>query len=168
MFCSLMGVKYCSVTGINDFAGIFSAGPGSPVVSLHSSIWYYLALIELSSIPSLWPPPVLLSYAPSQGRIIRKTAWIKPSLVFSPRRKQQLPISRQAPVFSFPSVFSPITSTPSLYSSVSVFSPFSPDRPLLFLFAAPCVSHSLPQPIINFNLRAGLNGTIRERSMLSI
>lgn len=33
---------------------------GNPAVSVCSSIWYYLALIELSSIPSSSPPSALL------------------------------------------------------------------------------------------------------------
>lgn len=155
VFCPWMSVKYCSVIGVNDFAGVFSAGPSSLVVSLHSSIWYYLALIELSSIASLSPPSALL---------------LSSFPLLPARDRRSLVFRRGANVFSLPSVFPPITSALSLYSSLSMFSPplFSPPSPPLPVWCSPCVSHSLPQSIINFNLRAGLNGTIRERSMLSI
>lgn len=59
----------------------------------------------------------------------------------------------------------PITSAFSLSSPLVIFS-FSSISPCLF--PPFCCSRSLSHSIVNFNLRAGLNGTIRERSMLLI
>lgn len=119
---------------------------------------------------SCHPSPPCLLPLPSSWKDHRKDGVSQTLSCFFAQRKQQLSVSQRAPAFSFQNVFSPITSTLSLYSSLSVFFPlFSAHRPpSLPVCCSPCVSHSLPQSIINFNLRAGLNGTIRERSMLSI
>lgn len=139
--------------------------PGSLVVSLQSPIWYYLALIKLSSIPSLSPPlpsscpPFLCSWPGLE----HQTGCLSQNLFCFQIHTEAL--QQPTPVFSFLSVFSTTITSLILYSSLSPFPPIL--SPLPFCWS-PSVSHSLPQSIINFNLRAGLNGTIRERSMLLI
>lgn len=90
------------------------------------------AVIHPLPVSSLCPPPVLLFLCSRPGTDHQKDGVSQAlSCFFPPRRKQQLPVSQRAPVFSFPSVFSPITSALSLYSSLSVFffHLFSPHRP---------------------------------------
>lgn len=173
MFCSLMAVKYCSVFGINDFAGIFSAGPGSPVVSLHSSIWYYLALIELSSIPSLSPPSALLLSSfpllPARDGSSERRHEPSPLLFFFAQAQTAAPRqSTGSSIFLYECFLTYHLRSQSLLFTFPVFFHLFSLPPPLPVCCSPRVSHSLPQSIINFNLRAGLNGTIRERSMLSI
>lgn len=129
VFCSLMGVKYCSVTGINDFAGVFSAGPGSSVVSLCSSIWYYLALIELSSIPSLSPPSALLLSSfpllPARDGSSERRREQSPLLFFHPGANSNYPSVNGLQYFPF-RVFS------HLSPPFSVFTLHPPPTRLLF------------------------------------
>lgn len=152
------------------FLALGLAARSCPFTHPYDIIWHWSSCHPsppcLLPLPSSCPP--FLCFRPGTARDASSERRREPnSLVFSARRKQQLLVCRWASVFSFPSVFSPITSALCLYSSLSVFSPlFSPHRLPVCCFL--CVSHFLPQSIINFNLRAGLNGTIRERSMLSI
>lgn len=173
VFCSVMGVKYCSVIGVNDFAGVCSAGPGSPVASLHSSIWYYLALIELSSIPSLSPPSALLLSSfpllPARDGSSERRREPNPLLFSRPGANSSSMSVDRLQYFPF-RVFSHLSLPLSVFTLHFPCFPllFSPPPPPFLVCCSPYVSHSLPQSIINFNLRASLNGTIRERSMLSI
>lgn len=101
---------------------------GSPAVSVCSSIWYYLALIELSSIPSLSPPSVLLlsSFPLLPARDGWRGRWSVPNplLFFLPcllcvlRHKHKLLVSWPVAVFFILSVFFylPITSAHSRFS----------------------------------------------------
>lgn len=103
-----------------------------PFTHPYDIIWHWsschLSPPCLLPLPSSCPPFPLL---PARDGSSERRREPSPLLFFSPRRKQQLPVSQRAPVFSFPSVFSPITSALSLYSSLSVFlfHLFSPHRP---------------------------------------
>lgn len=164
--CSSLHVEHCSVVGVNDFAaGCTSAAwqPGRVPPVIHMILFGIdQAVVHPLPISSPCPPPVLLSSAPGQGWDIRKTAWAKTSFVF--RSIQKLPNS-QLQHFPF-WVFSHLPSSLSFFTLH--FLSFPPILSPLPVCWSPSVSHSLPRSIINFNLRAGLNGTIRERSMLLI
>lgn len=128
------------------------------------------AVINPLPFSSLCPPPLLLSSAPGQGWMARNIECAKPSFVFHPDTTISSLSAGKTPNFSF-QVFSFICLPPLL-------SVFPLHFPCFFLFfnlsppASSClllsVSLILSHSIINFNLRAGLNGTIRGRSMLSI
>lgn len=92
-------------------AVVCSSGPGSPLVSLHSSIWYYLALIELSSIPSLSPPSALLL---SSSRLLpardgSSERQSEPNPLLFPDTNSRSPLAGQLQHFPFRVFFSPIT-----------------------------------------------------------
>lgn len=162
---------------------------GSPAVSVCSSIWYYLALIELSSIPSLSPPSALLLSSlpllPARDGWRQRWGVPNPLCVHCSVYPDTSISSLSADQFQYScfQVFSllfylPITSAISLFLFTlhllsSLFHPSPPASFFLFR-CSPCLSLSfafilsLPHSIVNFNLRAGLNGTIRERSMLLI
>lgn len=98
-------------------------------------------------------------------------------LLCVPRQKHKLLVSRPVPIFLFSSVFFILLSPYHLCLQPSTFHLLfflsHPSPPVsFFLFAALHASPSLilflSHSIVNFNLRAGLNGTIRERSMLLI
>lgn len=139
--------------------------PGSLVASLRSSIWYYLALIKLSSIPSLSPPPaLLLSSFPlllAKAGTSERLPEPKPLLFSDPYRSS---LTANSSIFLSECFLTYHHLSHSLLFTLS-FSPILSPLPVCW---SPSVSHSLPHSIINFNLRAGLNGTIRERSMLLI
>ena len=140
------------------------------------------AVFQPLPLSSLCPPPLLLSSAPSQGWMEARMGCAKPSLctlLCVPRHKHKLLVSWPVPAFLFSSVFFTLLSTHHLcHQPFPLHNPlFHPSRPasfflfsLLSLSLSPSFSLilSLPHSIVNFNLRAGLNGTIRERSMLLI
>lgn len=113
---------------------------------------------------SLCPPPLLLSSAPSQGWMERKIECAKTSffvLFFTMSATCNL----ASLVFFKCFLLSTFHLCPTVFSlHVLSFLSISPYFFLLLLSFILFLSHS----IVNFNLRAGLNGTIREGSMLLI
>lgn len=99
------------------------------------------------------PSPLLFFFAQAQTAAPRQSAG---SSIFLSECFLTYHLHSQSLLFTFRVFFS------------TSFLPTAPPPPPLPVCCSLCVSHSLPQSIINFNLRAGLNGTIRERSMLSI
>lgn len=133
---------------------------GIAATSVCSSIWYYLALIELSALSSFSPPSALplSSFLLLPARITKREGR-DISFFFV--------CCCQLTSFENPFIklfFSPLNSF--IYFTLHLFL-LSVSSCNFFLSAAP-LSSSFSCAIVNFNLRAGLNGTIRECSMLLI
>lgn len=132
------------------------------------------AVIYPLPVSSLCPPPVLLFLCSRPGTDHQKDGVSQAlSCFFRPGANSSSPSVSGLQYFLF-RVFSHLSPPLSVFTlhfpcffSTS-FLPTAPPPPPLPVCCSLCVSPSLPQSIINFNLRAGLNGTIRERSMLSI
>lgn len=131
---------------------------GSPAVSLCSSIWYYLALIELSP-PSLLPlpsssPPFLYSQPGIEGwDRERQALFCVPASSLNKRHK--LLVSWPGAKFSFSSVSFILLSTYHLCLQTSPLQPplviisFSSISPLLLpsFFFLPSLPHPLSHPL---------------------
>lgn len=167
-----MGVKYCSVIGVNDFGfvALGLAARSCPFTHPYDIIWHWSSCHP--SPPCLLPlpsscPPFLCS---RPGTDHQKDGVSQTLSYFLAQAQTAAPCqSTGSSIFLSECFLTYHLRSQSLLFTFRVFPPFfSPHRPPpLPVCCSPCVSHSL-QSIINFNLRAGLNGTLRERSMLSI
>lgn len=166
----------CSLWQLSGLAARLSLS-----VHPYDIIWHWSSC--LLSPPSLLPlpsssPPFLCSQPGIDGGKDGECQTLFCALVCSvyPGTRISSLSADQFPIFLFLYSFIYVSTLPSafLLHFPLVICSFSSISPCLFLFAALHVSLScslvlfLSHSIVNFNLWAGLNGTIRERSMLLI